>query len=178
MAGQAGSGHGVAVAVADRTGRARAPLGERLIVGYKFGKAALEACAALALWLAVEKGAAGKLLAAAIAVGNHSVHPLAVQLARWLSSAVTPTRLDVLALLLGTDALVSATEGWLLRRGYSWGRWLVVGATATLLPLELFEILQRPRPARVLVFVVNAAIVVYLVRLAGRARRRTRPRDR
>ena len=62
--------------------------------------------------------------------------------------------------------------------GYSWGRWLVVGATATLLPLELFEILQRPRPARVLVFVINAAIVVYLVRLAGRARRRTRPRDR
>ena len=174
MAGRSGWGHGGAVVVADGTGAGRAPLGERLIVGYKFGKAALEACAATAVWLAVAKGVAGRFLAAAIVVGNHSVHPLAIRLAHWLNREVTPTHLHVLALLLGADALVSVTEGWLLHRGYSWGRWLVVVATATLLPLELYEIVHHPRPVRMLVLLINASIVAYLAYLAGRARRRRR----
>jgi uncharacterized membrane protein (DUF2068 family) len=160
------------VGVANRAGSGRAPLGQRLIVGYKFGKAVLQACAATALWLVVAKGIAGKVVAAAIVFGTHSVHPVAVRVAHWLGSAATPLHLHVLALLLGADALVSAAEGWVLRRGYPWGRWLVVVATATLLPLELYESLRRPRSARILVFLINAAIVVYLVYLARRARRR------
>lgn len=166
------SGHRAAVSVADRPGAARAPVGERLIVAYKFGKAALQACAAIALGLAVAAGLAGNVVDAAIAFGDHSVHPLAVRLAHWLSLVATPTHLNLLALLLGADALISAAEGWVLRRGYSWGRWLVVLATAALLPLELYEIVHRPRVARMVIFVINAAIVLYLA--ASARRRRTR----
>jgi uncharacterized membrane protein (DUF2068 family) len=145
-------------------------MGERLIVAYKFGKAALQVCAAMALWLAVATGLAGRLVDAAIAVGDHSVHPLAARLAHWLGGMATPPRLHVLALLLGADALVSAAEGWVLRRGYTWGRWIVVLSTAALLPVELYEILHRPRIARMVIFAINAAIALYLAEGARRRR--------
>jgi uncharacterized membrane protein (DUF2068 family) len=147
----------------------QAPIGERLIVAYKFGKAALEAGAAVTLWLAVTAGVAGRVVDAAIAVGVHSVHPLAVRLAHWLSVAATTSHLHVLALLLGADALVSAAEGWVLRQRYPWGRWLVVLATAALLPIELYEFIHRPRITRAVLFIINAVIVLYL---AAGARRR------
>jgi uncharacterized membrane protein (DUF2068 family) len=137
-------------------------VGDRLIIGYKLVKAVLQAGAAVALAVAVRAGFALTLAHVAIAFGDHSVHPLAVRLARWLSLVVTPTHLQVLALLLAADAVVSAVEGWVLRRGYAWGRWLVVVATGGLLPLELYEIVHRPRAGRVMVFVANLAIVVYL----------------
>jgi uncharacterized membrane protein (DUF2068 family) len=71
--------------------------------------------------------------------------------------------------LLGGDAVVSAAEGWVLRRRYPWGRWVVVLATSALLPVELYEILRRPSVGRALVLLINGAIVLYLV---SRARRR------
>jgi uncharacterized membrane protein (DUF2068 family) len=163
------SRHRGAVSVMNRPAAPSAPFGERLIVFYKFGKAALEGCAGIVLWVAVAAGAAGRIVDAAAVFGRHSVHPLAVRLAHWLSLQATPTHLHVLAALLGGDALVSGAEGWVLRRGYAWGRWLVVLATSALLPLELYEILRRPSVPRAAVLVVNAAIVVYL---ASRARRR------
>src|SRR6185503_19640290 len=123
----------------DVGGAARAPVGERLIVAYKFGKAALEAAAAVAVWVAVTRGLAGELAAHAAALAHRSVHPLATRLAHGLGLIAIPGRLHVLALLLGGDALVSAAEGWVLRRRYPWGRWVVVFATGSLLPLELPE---------------------------------------
>jgi uncharacterized membrane protein (DUF2068 family) len=140
------------------------PTGVRVIVGYKLGKAVLELAAALSLWLAVRAGLADALAHAAIAFGDHTVHPLLVRLARWLGMVITPGHLHVLALLLGGDALVSATEGWVLRQGYPWGRWLVLVTTGSLLPLELYEIIHRPRVARTVVLLINAAIVIYLAR--------------
>ena len=147
---------------ADRPMGGNSPVGLRLIVSYKFGKAVLQATAAVALWLALRSGFAEKLARAATIFADHAVHPFAVHLGHWLSAASTPPHLHLVALLLGGDALVSAGEGWVLRRGYRWGRWLVVLATASLLPLELYEIASRPRLGRVLVFLINLAIVVYL----------------
>ena len=151
---------------------ARAPLGERLIVLYKFGKAALEASGAIVLWVAVTAGLAGRVVEAATVFGRHSVHPLALRLAHWLTLEATPAHLRVLAALLGGDAVVSAAEGWVLRRRLAWGRWVVVLATSALLPVELYEIVHRPSIGRAVVLVVNAAIVVYL---ASRARRSPPP---
>jgi uncharacterized membrane protein (DUF2068 family) len=147
---------------ADRATAGIAPVGLRLIVAYKVGKAVLQAAAAVALSLALRAGFAEKLARAATIFADHAVHPFAVHLGHWLSAASTPAHLHLVAWLLGGDALVSAGEGWVLRRGYRWGRWLVVLATSSLLPLELYEIASLPRVGRVLVFLINLAMVVYL----------------
>jgi hypothetical protein len=144
------------------------PLGVRLIVAYKFAKAGLQAAAAVALWFAVRAGFAIRLAHYAIAFGDHAVHPLAVRLARWLSVVVTPTHLEVLALLLGADSIISAVEGWALRRGQPWGRWLIVITTGALIPLEIYEVIRRARVGRIIVLIINVAIVLYLI---GRLRR-------
>lgn len=151
-------------ASAERSHRTRAPAGERLVVAYKLGKAALEACAAAVLWVAVATGWAGSLVAAVTSVGQHSVHPAAVRLAAWLHPLATPSHLHVLAALLGGDAVASAVEGWALRQGYRWSRWLIVFATGSLMPFELYELVLRPSVTRAILFAVNAAIVVYLAR--------------
>jgi uncharacterized membrane protein (DUF2068 family) len=138
------------------------PTGVRLIVAYKFCKAVLQAAAAVALWVTVRAGFARTLARTAIALGDHAVHPLTVHLARWLGMVITPGHLHLVALLLGCDAVVSGVEGLVLRRGSAWGRWLVLASTSSLLPLEMYEIVHRPHLGRILVLLVNVAIVVYL----------------
>jgi uncharacterized membrane protein (DUF2068 family) len=45
-----------------------------------------------------------------------------------------------------------------------WSRWFTIGATSSLIPIEVYEIIRELHPQRVLVLAVNFAIVVYLVR--------------
>jgi uncharacterized membrane protein (DUF2068 family) len=49
---------------------------------------------------------------------------------------------------------------WLQRR---WAEYLTFVATTALLPLEIYEIVHRLSPLKILAFVVNVAIVVYLL---------------
>jgi uncharacterized membrane protein (DUF2068 family) len=56
--------------------------------------------------------------------------------------------------------LAEGTGLWLEKR---WGEWLTVIITSSLVPLEVYEIFRHPRPIKVLVLVINVAIVVYLV---------------
>jgi uncharacterized membrane protein (DUF2068 family) len=55
------------------------------------------------------------------------------------------------------------TEGiglWRLKR---WAEWFTVIITASLVPIEVYEIYRRPTAIKVLVLLVNVAIGVYLV---------------
>jgi uncharacterized membrane protein (DUF2068 family) len=55
------------------------------------------------------------------------------------------------------------TEGiglWLAKR---WAEWFTVIITGSLVPFEFYEILQRPTAIRVLVLLVNIAVVAYLI---------------
>jgi len=52
--------------------------------------------------------------------------------------------------------------GLYLRR--SWARWFTIGATSSLIPLEVYEIVREPHLLRVVVLLLNAAVVVYLWR--------------
>jgi uncharacterized membrane protein (DUF2068 family) len=59
--------------------------------------------------------------------------------------------------------------GLLLRR--RWAEYLTVIATASLLPLELYELVERVRATRALIVAANLAIVLYLIaRLRGERR--------
>ncbi len=61
----------------------------------------------------------------------------------------------------GYAALMGA-EGVTLYLRKPWARWFTIGATSSLVPIEIFEIVREPHAVRILVLVANIAIVVYL----------------
>ena len=85
--------------------------------------------------------------------------------------AVTPKQLEALSIgtffyaaLLGTEGI-----GLLLRK--HWAEYFTVITTAVFIPLEIYEIAKHVSIAKIIVFLVNVAIVVYLVvRIRNRKR--------
>jgi uncharacterized membrane protein (DUF2068 family) len=60
-------------------------------------------------------------------------------------------------------ALLHMLEGIGLILEKAWAGYLVVIATSTLIPFEIYEIARRPTPLRFGVFLVNVGIVIYLI---------------
>jgi uncharacterized membrane protein (DUF2068 family) len=56
------------------------------------------------------------------------------------------------------------TEGVGLYLRRRWARWFTIGATSSLIPIEMWEIVREPRAPRVLILLLNAGVVVYLFR--------------
>ena len=77
---------------------------------------------------------------------------------------LTVARQTALAVTAFGYALLMGTEGVGLYLRKSWARWFTIGATSSLVPIELYEIARALHPLRVLVLVLNVAIVVYLVK--------------
>jgi len=61
-------------------------------------------------------------------------------------------------------AALMGTEGAGLYLRKAWARWLTIIATGSLIPLELYEIVRELHPLRVLILLLNIAIVIYLAR--------------
>jgi uncharacterized membrane protein (DUF2068 family) len=60
-------------------------------------------------------------------------------------------------------AALFLTEGiglWLLKR---WAEWFTVIITSSLLPIEIYEIFHRPTVIKILVLLINVAVVAYLI---------------
>lgn len=66
------------------------------------------------------------------------------------------------------------TEGIGLIRGEHWAEYLTIVATACLVPFELYELSRHVTATRAIAFVVNVAIVAYLVMVLRRDRRLAR----
>jgi uncharacterized membrane protein (DUF2068 family) len=149
--------------VPDLHGRIATTSGIRLIVFYKLGKAIVQVVVAAALAILRRTGATARAAEAVSEFAQEVAHgwtaALAKRLAHLLSSAVG---IHLVGLALGLDAVVSAAEGWALHRRYVWAPWLVVVASGTLIPFELFELLAKPRVSRLVLLLVNLAIVAYL----------------
>ncbi|MGC2301289.1 MAG: DUF2127 domain-containing protein [Acidobacteriaceae bacterium] len=100
--------------------------------------------------------------------GSHYVNQ-AIQKATNLS----PNRIKELGLTSFVYAALFLTEGiglWLLKR---WAEWLTVIITSSLVPLEVYEIYRHPTSIKVIVLVINIAIVGYLLyRIAKEPRNR------
>ena len=69
--------------------------------------------------------------------------------------------LGCIALGYGALELVEAAGLWSRRR---WAEYLTALATALFLPVEQREIAVHPTPLRVATFLINLALVIYLVR--------------
>jgi uncharacterized membrane protein (DUF2068 family) len=91
-----------------------------------------------------------------------SEHPLlAKELRRLLNvSSGTITTLIVVALAYMTVEGVEAVGLWKEKR---WAEYLTVVATSSLLPLEIYELVDRITVFRIFALIVNLAIVIYLV---------------
>jgi uncharacterized membrane protein (DUF2068 family) len=76
----------------------------------------------------------------------------------------TPKKELGLALAAFTYAILMGTEGVGLYLRRSWARWFTIVATGSLIPLEVYEIVREAHPLRVVILVLNIAVVVYLLR--------------
>lgn len=76
-----------------------------------------------------------------------------------LSSA----NLHLLAAVFLVYAVVEGVEAVGLWRQRRWAEYLTLVVTASLLPLEVYEIVHRVSPFKVVALVVNVAVVVYLL---------------
>jgi uncharacterized membrane protein (DUF2068 family) len=65
-----------------------------------------------------------------------------------------------LAMLYATIRFVEAYGLWRLR---AWAEWFAIISGSLYVPLELYEIYEKPTLLRVLILVVNIAIVLYLL---------------
>ena len=93
-----------------------------------------------------------------------------VDLAVGKITSIPPHRLRDVGLGSFVYAALFLTEGtglWLRKR---WAEWFTTIITASLVPLEVYEIVRRPSAAKVGVTLINVAVVVYLV-MRGRRER-------
>lgn len=134
-------------------------LGFRVIVGYKFIKAAI--MLGIAIWLTVVPGSAFRAfeeLARDLAEGGAAF----ARLGHWIHAHLSHTIMVRGAILAWLDSLSSALEGALLISGKPWAHWIVILGLACLLPFEVLSIAHRPAIGKSLVLLANTMIVVYL----------------
>ena len=89
-------------------------------------------------------------------------HKVVTQLLEWFSG-LSASRVHALRMVTLAYAAIFAVEGvglWMQKR---WAEWLTVIITASLIPLEIWELLDRPNTGKALVLIANSAIVAYLV---------------
>src|SRR6202000_2452991 len=105
---------------------------------------------------------AAKLLSWAQARPDGLEHRIIAQL-RDCFSGVSVSRVHLFQVVTLVYAAVFAVEGiglWMEKR---WAEWLTTIITASLIPLEAWEIILRPTIGKVLVLLANVAVVAYLV---------------
>src|SRR2546429_162213 len=78
-----------------------------------------------------------------------------VEVATAIVVVATSGHVKFIAVAAFADAILSAVEGLALRAGRWWAPWLVVIATAALLPWELVEIFVHPRWGRFVILGIN-----------------------
>jgi hypothetical protein len=139
----------------------RQRFGFKLIITYKFCKAAL--MVGVALWLTIAPGAAYRTL---VEVARELAEGGAVfgRAGRWIHDHLSNTMVFRGAILAWLDGASSALEGFLLYSGKAWAEWIVILGLACLLPFEIGSIEHRPGPLKFVVLGMNVLIVAYLVR--------------
>jgi uncharacterized membrane protein (DUF2068 family) len=144
----------------------------RAVITYKWVKGVVQLllCATLAISLLL--GLHDELARWAHEFRNHSTRAYAVVLGRLFERATTPRGLHITLAALFIDGTVTCLEGWALQSRRTWGPWLVVAVTGSLLPFEVYELFHHFRWIRLVVLGVNVAVVVFLI-LHARQQART-----
>lgn len=116
---------------------------------------------------------------AAFVLADSDLFHLGARLVRWLGldpaspriaralahlTGMTPRRIELVGAGALGYAVVCAIEGWGLHRRRVWAEWLTVILTCSLIPLEIYELARHATIGKLVALVVNAAIVMYLLR--------------
>lgn len=141
----------------------RNDVGLRLIVAYKFVKAALEVAGGVAL-LFFSTRVTDELRHFAIHVREHATAAWSILVAQKVLQEATSRHLVVAAVASLLDGVLTVIEGWALHTRRRWGAWLVVVTTSGFLPFEVVSLARRVTVGRVTLLLVNAGILVYLIR--------------
>jgi uncharacterized membrane protein (DUF2068 family) len=154
---------GPGVMISDRDERQPEP-GLNLVIFYKFAKSIIEILIGGAFLVLGSAGLAKEFAKIAQFVRHHAAQAWSISLAERLIDVSTVHNIFVIALALIFDGVLTGFEGWALRRGYVWSRWLVVVTTASLLPFEVLGSVRHPSAGRVFILLANILVVVYLVK--------------
>jgi len=84
--------------------------------------------------------------------------------------SVTPKQLAATSVGTFVYAALLLTEGTGLLLRQSWAEYFTIVSTAGLIPLEVYEIHRHLTAAKILVLLVNVAIVIYLIERVRRTR--------
>ncbi len=84
--------------------------------------------------------------------------------------AFGPRKFEAIGIAACIYASVFLVEGWGLWREKRWAEYLTVIVTASLIPIEVWEIYEHVTWVKVAAFAANIAIVAYLVYLLKRPR--------
>lgn len=141
------------------------------IIDYKLLKAAGEAAIGVILLVFLLRGAEAQAATLAEFVMERTSRAWALQAATAIVETGTTAHLKFATAGAFADAILSAVEALALRAGRWWAPWLVVIATGSLLPWELIEAVRRPGWLRIVVLLINVAVVLYLVRHVVRQHR-------
>jgi uncharacterized membrane protein (DUF2068 family) len=141
--------------------RAARPL--RVIAAFKLAQAALLAGVAFTTFHLIRPSVAAQLQAWLDDMPHEAQEDL---LRRGISRLLDLPTGSVKAVAGATllYALLFTVEGIGLWRGIRWAEWLTVCATASFIPLEIWETVHRPGILKVLLILVNLAVVWYLIR--------------
>jgi uncharacterized membrane protein (DUF2068 family) len=139
----------------------------RAIAAFRFAKAAVLIVAGTSVLHLVhgDVGAAAERLVEKFHL-NPGNHHLILAIAR--VSKLSPGHLREIGLASFFYAGLFIIEGtglWLLKR---WGEWVTVVVTSSLLPFEIISVWRHATLPRIVIFVVNVAIVLYLIYLIRR----------
>ena len=75
-------------------------------------------------------------------------------------------------------AVLALCEGTGLALRMRWAEYLTVVTTASLLPLDVYELSRRPDVARAVILVINVAVVVYLIWVLREGRHKAKKMQR
>lgn len=105
---------------------------------------------------------AAKLLSWAQARPYGLEHRVVAQLLEWFGG-LSVSRIHALRIVTLVYAAVFAVEGIGLWMELRWAEWLTTIITASLIPLEAWEIFFHPTIGKILILLANMAVVGYLV---------------
>jgi uncharacterized membrane protein (DUF2068 family) len=134
----------------------------RTIAVYKIGKALILLLAAYGELRLHQASLSGSLLSWAAQKPYGLEHQLVTRGIAWFSG-LSESQVHTLRMVTLSYAAIFVVEGvglWMRKR---WAEWLTTIITASLIPLEIWELYHRPNLGKVGVVIINSLIVAYLI---------------